>query len=84
MKKIFSDTVFNLCLYFDNARIQGSIDRLVISGLSEFNVDRWHVDATGAKIEFDLSLDKLASTGRYNVEGLLIHFFSLHGSGDFK
>ena len=65
--------------------MQGSIDRLVISGLSEFSVDRLQVDETG--MQFDLSFAKLISAGRYtnNIDGLLIHFFPIGGrSGDFR
>lgn len=57
---------------------------MVINGLSKYTVNRWFVDAEKSKIEFDISLAQLSSTGRYNIDGILIKFFPLHGSGNFK
>ena len=79
---IFNRSVILFCFKCD--RIQGSVDSLVINGLSGFIVNRWFVDAAKSKIEFDLSLANLFSTGRYNIDGVLIHFFPLRGSGNYK
>nr|CAH0098529.1 unnamed protein product [Daphnia galeata] len=78
------DGPFDFKLNEEQITIQGSVDSLVINGLSGFIVNRWFVDAAKSKIEFDLSLAKLFSTGRYNIDGVLIHFFPLRGSGNYN
>lgn len=75
---------FNINLNEEQISIQGSVDTLVINGLSDFIVNRWFVDAANSKIEFDLSLAKLVSTGHYTIDGVLINFFPLQGSGNFN
>ena len=80
---MFCPFVFDkIVLYL--ARVHGSVDRLVIDGLSEFSVHDWHVDEAASKIEFNLDLAELTSTGHYDIDGLLINFFPLKHSGNFK
>ncbi|XP_046454195.1 uncharacterized protein LOC124201972 [Daphnia pulex] len=74
--------VFNIIE--EQLTLQGSVDGVVINGLSKYTVNRWFVDAEKSKIDFDISLSQLSSTGRYNIDGILIKFFPLHGSGNFK
>jgi len=78
------DGPFVLDIIEEQLTLQGSVDSVVINGLSKYSVNRWFVDAEKSKIEFDVSLAKLSSTGRYNIDGILIKFFPLHGSGNFK
>ncbi|EFX75772.1 hypothetical protein DAPPUDRAFT_323032 [Daphnia pulex] len=74
--------VFNIIE--EQLTVQGSVDSVVINGLSKYTVNRWFVDAEKSKIEFDISFAQLSSTGRYNIDGILIKFFPLQGSGNFK
>ncbi|KAI9552764.1 hypothetical protein GHT06_020644 [Daphnia sinensis] len=84
LKPVKIDGPFDINLNEEQISLQGSVDTLVINGLSEFIVNRWFVDAANSKIEFDLSLAKLISTGHYIIDGILINFFPLQGSGNFN